>query len=254
MTTFTGSPVEGMMAELVSITGHNGDSINAYFSRPLGPGPYGGVVVIHHNPGWDGASKEIARKFAVHGYAAICPNLFHRYGPGTPEEESAAARAAGGVPDDQCVGDMEAAIAYLRSLPYSNGKVGIIGYCSGGRQVYLCACKIPSLDAAVECYGGRVVADPEQLTPANPVAPIDMTADMACPLLGLFGAEDRNPAPEHVARQEEELKRHGKTYEFHTYENAGHAFFSVDRASYRQEAAIEGWKEVFAWFGEYFSS
>ncbi|MBF8267159.1 MAG: Carboxymethylenebutenolidase [Dehalococcoidia bacterium] len=254
MTTRTGALYDGMMAELVPFQGYNGDTTYGYAARPLGPGPYGGVVVIHHMPGWDEASKEIVRKFAVHGYVAICPNLFYRYGPGTPEEEATAARAAGGVPDAMCLGDVEGAIRYLRSLTNCNGKVGVIGYCSGGRQVYLSACNIPSLNAAVECYGGRVVATPDQLTPANPVAPIDMTANMACPLLGLFGAEDRNPSPEHVARQEEELKRHGKTYEFHSYEGAGHAFFAVDRNSYRQEAATDGWKHVFAWFGKYLSA
>ena len=74
------------------------------------------------------------------------------------------------------------------------------------------ACNIPSLNAAVDCYGGRVVATPDQLTPIMPVAPIDMTTDLACPLLGLFGAEDANPSPDEVARTEEELKRFGKTY------------------------------------------
>ena len=254
MTTRTGAPYEGMMAELVPFQGHKGDTIYGYFARPMGSGPYGGVVVIHHMPGWDESSKEIARKFAVHGYVAICPNLHQRYGPGNAEQEAAAARAAGGVPDDQCLGDVEGAIRYLRSLGYCNGKIGIIGYCSGGRQVYLSACNIPGIDAAVDCYGGRVVATPDQLTPANPVAPIEMTANLGSPLLGLFGAEDVNPSPAQVARTEEELKRHGKTYEFHTYENAGHSFFSVDRPSYRQEAAVGGWKEVFAWYGRYLSA
>ena len=228
---------EGMLAETVCIKGHNEDEINGYFARPLGAGPYPGVVVIHHAPGFDEASKEITRTLAVNGYAAICPNLHHREGPGSPDEMAAAVREAGGVPDDRCIGDVEGAISYLRSLLYCSGRVGVIGFCSGGRQTYLVACNIPSLDAAVDCYGGRVVATPDQLTPNAPVAPIDMTANLACPLLGLFGAEDANPAPDQVARMEEELKRFGKTYEFHTYENSGHAFFAVDRPSYRPEAA-----------------
>ena len=242
---------EGMLAETVTVSGHNGDEIDGYFARPLGAGPYPGVVVIHHMPGWDEGSKEITRKFAYRGYAAICPNLHHREGPGSPDDVSAAVRAAGGVPDDRCVGDVEGAAGYLRALPYSNGNVGVIGYCSGGRQTYMVACKIPSLDAAVDCYGGRVVASPDELTPLQPVAPLDMTSDLACPLLGLFGAEDSSPSPEHVARTEEELKRLGKTYEFHTYENAGHGFFGADRPSYRQHAAVEGWEKVFGWFERY---
>ena len=244
-----------MLAETVHFPGHNGDDIESYFARPLGAGPYPGVVVIHHMPGWDEGSKEIARKLAYHGYVVNAPNLHYRAAPGASSDDAAAAtRAAGGVPDDQCIGDVEAAMRYLRALPYSNGKVGVIGYCSGGRQVYLVACNIPRLDAAVDCYGGRVVTPADQLTPAAPVAPIDMTANLACPLLGLFGADDANPDPAQVATIEEELKKHGKTYEFHTYEGAGHAFFSTDRPSYRQEAAVDGWQKVFAWYEKYLAS
>jgi len=241
----------GMIAENHFIPGHNGDTIESYMARPMGTGPYPGVVVIHHMPGWDEATKEMVRKFAYHDYVAVCPNLHHREGPGTGPEVVQAVRDAGGVPDDRCVGDVDGAIRYLESLPYYSGKVGIIGFCSGGRQVYITACRITRINAAVDCYGGRVVVGPEALTQRQPVAPIDMTEDMACPLLGLFGAEDRSPNPDDVKRMEEELKKHHKTYEFHTYENAGHAFFSVDRPSYRQHAAVDGWQKVFAWYEKY---
>ncbi len=244
---------EGLLAETVNVCGHNGDEIDAYFARPLGAGPYPGVVIIHHMPGWDEASKEIARKFAYHGYAAIAPNLHFREGKGTPEENSASVRAAGGMPDDRCLGDVEGSIRYLRSLPYVNGKVGVIGFCSGGRQAYLTACKIPNINAVVNCYGGGVVAPPEQLTERQPVAPIDLTADLNCPMLGLFGKEDRRPSPADVAKTEDELKRLGKIYEFHMYDDAGHSFFSIDRPTYRVEAAVDGWKKVFIWFGKYLS-
>ncbi len=242
---------EGMIAESIRFRGHGGDEIGGYLARPLGPGPFGAVVVIHHVPGFDEATKEITRKLAAYGYTALCPNLHYREDPEDPEAAAAAVRAAGGVPDDRCVGDVEGAIWYLRSLPSSNGRIGVIGYCSGGRQVYLAACTLTGLSAAVDCYGGGVVMPPERLHPRQPVAPIDMTANLSCPLLGLFGAEDRNPSPEDVARTEEELKRLGKTHEFHIYQNAGHSFFSVDRPAYRQEAAVDGWKRVFEWFERY---
>ena len=246
---------EAMLAETIHLTGHNGDDIEGYLARPLGSGPYPGVIVIHHMPGWDESSKEIARKFAFHGYVAICPNLHYREAPGSSSDDAAAAvRASGGVPDDRCIGDIEGAAKYLRSLPYSTDKIGVIGYCSGGRQVYLVACNIPSLNAAVDCYGGRVVAPPDQLTPATPVAPIDMTANLNCPILGLFGAEDANPDPAQVSIIESELKSHGKTYEFHTDQDTGHGFFSVDRPSYRQEAATDGWGKIFEWYGKYLGS
>lgn len=118
---------EGMLAESVRITGHAGDEIAAYLARPLGPGPYPGVVVIHHMPGWDDATKEITRRFASRGYAAICPHLHYREGSdASPDDAAAAVRAAGGVPDDRFLGDAEGAIRHLRSLPSSNGKVGVI--------------------------------------------------------------------------------------------------------------------------------
>jgi len=243
---------EGMIAENFFIEGHGGDMIETYMARPLGSGPYPGVVVIHHMPGWDEATKEMARKFAYHNYVAISPNLHHREGPGSHEEIMKKVWDAGSAPDDRVVGDVDGAIKYLETRPYYSGKVGTIGFCSGGRQVYLTACRLDRIDAAVDCYGGRVVvADPGTLTPSQPVAPIDMTEDLSCPLLGLFGAEDQSPSPDDVARMEEELKRFSKTYEFHTYENAGHAFFSVDRPSYRQHAAVDAWQKVFAWYEKY---
>lgn len=244
---------EGMLAETIRFPGNNGDEIEGYFARPLGAGPYPGVVVIQEIFGLVEHIKEVTRKIAAHGYAALAPDLYSREGFADPDDRAAALRAAGGLPDDRAVGDIRGAARYLRSLPYGNGKVGIIGFCSGGRHTYLAACNIP-FDAAVDCYGGRVVVSPEELTPNQPKAVIDMTADLTCPLLGLFGAEDANPSPEHVARIEEELKRHGKVYEFHTYQDAGHAFFADYRPSYRQHAAVDGWQRIFSWFDRYLST
>ena len=241
-------PYEALLAETVLMRGYLGDQIDAYLARPFGGGPYPGVVVIHHMPGWDGPTKEIARRFAHHGYAALSPNLHFREGKATPEENSASVRAAGGMPDDRTMGDVHGAIDYLRALPSASGKIGIIGYCSGGRQAYLAACTLSGIDAAIDCYGGGVVAKPEELTARQPVAPIDFTQDLQCPLLGLFGIEDSRPSPDDVAKTEEALKKYGKTYEFHTYENAGHAFFAVNRPNYRPHAAVDGWEKVFAWF------
>jgi carboxymethylenebutenolidase len=212
------------------------------------------VVVIHHMPGYDPSTKEITRTFAVNGYSAVCPNLHFREAPDAgPGEAAAAVRAAGGVPDGRMVGDVAGAASWLRTLTNANAKVGVIGYCSGGRQAYLAACRLP-LDAAVDCYGGRVVAAADELSDRQPVAPIDLTADLSCPLLGLFGAQDRNPAPSQVDQIEAELQRHGKTYEFHRYPDAGHAFFSVDRPSYRVEAVLDGWEQIWRWFGRHLAA
>lgn len=242
---------DAMLAETVTVRSERGDDIEGYLARPLAGGPHPSVVVIHHMPGYDRASKEIVRTFAVYGYTALCPNLHHRYAPGAkPADAAAAARAAGGVPDDQCLADVQGAIRHLRARPDTTDKVGVIGYCSGGRQTYLVACTL-DVDAAVDCYGGRVVASADELSDAHPRAPIDLTPDLGCPLLGLFGKEDRNPSPDHVARMAKELEAHGKTYEFHSYDGAGHAFFSVDRPAYDVEAAKDGWKRIWAFFGEH---
>jgi carboxymethylenebutenolidase len=240
---------EAILAEVVAVTGHGGDTIHAYFARPLGPGPYPGVLVVHHMPGWDEASKAIALRFATRGYAAICPHLHYREGPGaSPDDASAAARAKGGVPDERFLGDAAGALAYLRALPYSSGRVGVIGYCSGGRQSLLAACSL-DLDDAVDCYGAFVLEPPPEGLPLR-IKPLgDLVAHLRCPLLGLFGADDRYPTPAETRRLEEVLKAHGKTCEFHTFEGAGHAFFATDRPSYRVEAANEGWRLVDRWFG-----
>ncbi|HEX4215468.1 MAG TPA: dienelactone hydrolase family protein [Candidatus Dormibacteraeota bacterium] len=245
---------DAMLAETVHIAGHGGDEIEAYLARPLGPGPRGGVVVIHHMPGYDEATKEITRNFAFHGYNAICPNLYWREAPGaSPDDAAATARAQGGVPDERLVGDVGGAAAHLRAMTTSNGKVGVIGYCSGGRQSFLSACSLP-VDAAVDCYGAFVVGKPPEGMPLKVGPIVHLAKDLHCPLLGLFGAEDAYPSPAQVAELEEALKEHGKTYDFHSYEGAGHAFFAVDRPSYRPEAAKDGWERIYDWYGRYLAA
>lgn len=241
----------GILAETVPMTGAGGDLISTYFARPVGDGPFPGVVLIHHLPGWDEFYRETARRFADHGYVATCPNLYHRNGHGTPEDVAAMVRAAGGVADDQVVADAEAAAAYLRALPYVNGRVGIFGTCSGGRHAFLAASRSQAFDAVVDCWGGGVVRSADELTPQQPVAPLDYTPDLACPLLGLFGEEDRSPSPEQVATHEEAPKQHGKQYEFHMYPGAGHGFFYWDRPAYRPEQAMDGWGKVWAFLGQH---
>jgi len=237
---------EGIHAETIMMTGTNGDAINAYLARPLGDGPFPAMVLAHHMPGWDLLYREFTYKFAHHGYVTISPNLYFRAGHGTPEDVAANVRAEGGVSDDSAVGDLEGAMKYVRALPYINGKVGIFGTCSGGRHAYLASCRTPGFDAVIDCWGGRLVMTPDQLNPKTPVSPLDYTKDLNCPVLGLFGNDDSNPTPQQVNQHEAELKKHGKTYEFHRYDGAGHGFFYYDRSAYRQAQAVDGWQKVFA--------
>jgi carboxymethylenebutenolidase len=216
---------DAIMAETIGLNGHGGDVIEGYLARPLGPGPFGSVVVIHHMPGYDAPTKEITRKFAANGYAALCPNLYTREAPGaSPDDAAATARSRGGVPDDRLVGDVGGAASYLRSMPTSNGKAAF------------------------------VVGTPPEGMPLKVGPILHLAKDLSCPLLGLFGAEDQHPSPEQTAELEKELTAQGKTYEFHTYEGAGHAFFAVDRPAYRPEAANDGWQRIWEWFGRYLAS
>ena len=242
---------EGMLAETITIPGDEGTLINAYFARPLGAGPFPGIVVIHHVPGWDEWYREATRKFAHHGYAALSPNLYFRVGHGTPEDVAVKVRGDGGIPDDQAVGDIQGSISYLRSLPYLNGKVGLFGTCSGGRHAYLAACRTKDVDAVVDCWGGRVVVDKSELNPQHPVAPIDFTNDLPCPILGLFGEDDRSPNPDQVNLHEQALKKYNKTYEFHRYPGAGHGFFYYHRPNYRQQQAVDGWNKILVFLKQY---
>jgi carboxymethylenebutenolidase len=240
-----------MSAGNVLVAGYGGDTINAYQALPEGDGPLPGVLVIHHLPGWDSSTKEITRTFAANGCNAICPNLYAREGLHVdPDDAAAAAREKGGVPDEQFLGDVSGAIDALRALPTANGKVGVIGYCSGGRQSFLTAVSLP-VDAAVDCYGAFVTGTVPEGFPLKATPLVDRTASLGCPLLGLFGSDDQFPSPEHVAELEAALKEHGKTYEFHSYEGAGHAFFSTNRTSFRPEAALDGWQRIFSWFETY---
>ena len=216
---------EALTASTITIAGSGGDQIEAYLAVPQdGAGPRGSVVVIHHMPGYDSSTKEIARKFAANGYAALMPNLYYRDAPGaSPDDAAATARAKGGVPDGRLVGDVSGAADYLRALDGSNGKVGVIGYCSGGRQSFLAACSL-SLDAAVDCYGACIVNPPPEGMPMKVTPIVGMSQDLSCPLLGLFGVEDKFPTPQETAELSRVLEGLGKPHEFHTYDGAGHAF------------------------------
>jgi carboxymethylenebutenolidase len=153
------------------------------------------------------------------------------------------------MPDDRSMGDIDGAItSAARCAPQCKARHHRL--LPGGRQVYLASPR-PGIDAAVACYPGGVGAGSAGLTPRQPVDPLTLTKDMNCPLLGIFGKEDRRPSPEHVALMEAELKKFGKTYEFQSYENAGHSIFATNRPDYRPAAADDGWKRIFAFYGKY---
>ena len=241
----------GMTCENVTISGDQGTPITAYVANPSGPGPFPGVVLIHHLPGWSEFYIETTRRFAHHGFIAICANLYERAGDGDPDDVAAKVRAEGGIPDAQMVGDTEAAVRWVRAQPEHNGKVGLFGSCSGGRHAVIYASTKHDVDACADLWGGRVVMGEADLNAKTPVAPIDMTKNLGCPLLGIFGNEDRAPSPEQVDRHEAVLKELGKPYEFHRYDGTGHGFFYWHRPNYRQEQCMDAWGKVYAFFGKH---
>ncbi|GAA0904819.1 dienelactone hydrolase family protein [Virgisporangium aurantiacum] len=236
---------DAIQAGTITVASRPGTEIEAYLARPLDT-PKGGVVVIHHAPGFDQGTKEITRRFATWGYAALMPNLNHRIAPGAdPDDAAAAARARGGKADDELLDDVGGAVAHLRNEGVA--KVGTIGYCSGGRQSVLAATEL-DVDAAVDCYGAFVFLDAPAEFPLKMVSLRDRLPNLRAPLLGLFGNDDKYPAPAEVDELDKLLTELGKEHEFHRYDGAGHAFFSVDRPAYRIEAALDGYQRIRAFF------
>ena len=234
---------------MMEYSSQDGTQINAYLSQPPTPGRYPGVIVTMEGMGLEDHMKDLCRRFAEKGYIAIAPDLYTREGRPAPDKVQ---EVMFSVPDSQTMGDLEGAALYLKAHANSNGKVGIIGFCSGGRYTLMFACTSGNVDAAVDSAGGNII--PYELTPARPVAAIDMVANLSCPLLALFGEEDGNPSPAHAARVKEELDKHGKTYEYHMYANAGHAFFADYRPSYRAAPAQDMWHRVLLFYEKYLKS
>src|SRR6266705_4632380 len=113
---------QGISAEITTYTAGQGDLVHAYVARPAGDGPFPGIVLVHHLPGWDELYQEFARRLANHNYTVICPDLYCRMGHGTSDDVAAKVRGEGGVADESVIGDAEAAMKWLKAQPSSNGK------------------------------------------------------------------------------------------------------------------------------------
>jgi carboxymethylenebutenolidase len=244
------SRVRGENVELKS----GGDTITGYLARPNAAGRHPGIVVIHEAFGLVEHIRDIARRFANIGYQALAPDLYARKGPPSdPNNFDMVLPVMFGKPDAEAVQDLEAAADYLRALPGATGKIGAIGFCSGGRQTLLFACSSNKVDAAVDCWGGfidRATAD-AVTTPSRPTPILDLVGKLGCPLFGVFGEEDQNPT---VALSEELKKRAqaaGKDVTIKVYKNAGHAFLADYRPSYREGPATELWGDAVAFFDKH---
>ena len=219
-------------------------AMRCYVTTPRGAGPHPAVVVIQHAGGVDDFIRSMTDRIAEAGFVGIAPDLYHRDDPNASDD---ALTRMGRLRDANIVPDVHAAIEHVKTLPDVRAeRVGITGFCMGGRVAYLMAAHRPDLKAAVIFYGGNIMS-PWGEGPA----PFELSEQIACPVLGLFGADDGNPNPADVAKIDAELTRLGKPHEFHSYPGAGHAFMSEGRPSYRPDAAADAWPKCVAWFDRY---
>ena len=240
-----------VQSDMIQYPSKDGTKINAYLSHPAAPGRYPGVIVIMEAFGLNDHIKDVARRFAAEGYVALAPDMYTREGSPDPSNIDSVIKIMFSVPDSQAMADLDAGAVYLKGRPDGAGKVGAIGFCSGGRYTLMFGCTSKNLNAAVDSAGGFIIQDASQITPQRPVSPIDMVSNLSCPLLALFGEEDPNPSPAHAERLKAELDKHSKTYEFRMYPNAGHAFFADYRPSYRAVAAQDMWHRVLVFYDKY---
>ena len=227
------------MINTVSIDAPDGQ-MDVMLGVPEGAGPFPTLVVCHHRWGLDAFTKSVVERLNASGFIAGAPNFYHRRPSG--EDTSEAMKY---LDDDQIIGDIRAATAYLQKQPAAKRSAeGIMGHCMGGRHSFLGATAHP-FKGAVMLYGGSVTQSRGGKPPA-----LSRAASIACPILGFFGKEDKNPSPTDMAEIDKELTRLGKKHEFHAYDGAGHAFQNNGDERYRPAASEDAWRRYLAFFRE----
>lgn len=206
-----------------------------HVSVPNEPGPVPAVVVIQHQGGVDEFIQSMTRRLADAGYVAATPDLYHRDGPECKDDfVTRRSRLA----DRRIVRDVEACVGFLQRHRAVDGRrLGIIGFCMGGRIVYLMAAAHPGFKAAVSYYGGNIF----RAWGRDLSSPFERTAEINCPIQGHFGAEDGNPSAADMAKLDAELSKFQKIHDFHSYAGAGHAFMDNTKESYRRQADETSW-------------
>jgi carboxymethylenebutenolidase len=225
--------------------------VDAYFVQAKGEGPAPSLIVIHEGFGLNEHIRDVCRRFANAGYNALAPDLYTRVGTPNPDDIPAVLATVFGLPDAGVVLDLEDSAAFLRSRKQATQKVGVIGFCSGGRLALLLASSSQSVDAAADCWGGftRVADLTNERSEAHPTPVVELAGGLACPLLVARGTEDRNPSAEDVAILLDRAKPSGQPIEVHEFDGATHGFFADDRASYHEEASFKLWPIVLGFLG-----
>ncbi len=239
--------------EMDDLSGAQGQDMATYVSHPAPSegSNFPAVIVIMEAFGVTRHIEQVCDEYARHGYVAVAPSLYHREHPNAKlgyDEMPAVQRYMGALRDDELVEDINVTIDYLQNrYQRTRGrKIGIVGYCVGGRITYLAATSCPGLSAASVYYGGRILAPF-----GDGPAPVDLTGNISIPVMGNFGETDENPTPADVATIEEALKAAGVTYDFKMYSGAGHGFNCNERGSYQEEAASDALGRTLGWFDQY---
>lgn len=223
-------------------------AVPAYVARPsAGDGP--GVVIVHEAFGMVEHVRDVARRFAAAGYVVVAPDLYHRVGAPDPDRMERVMAQMLAVRDADAVADLAACTDWLRQQDDCHGTVGIIGFCSGGRQSLLAACNV-EVDATVDCWGGFVsrASPDDETTPERPVPPVDQLERARCPVLLVGGREDTDPSPEIIHTVASRLEAADVDVTVHIAEDAGHAFFADYRPTYREAAAFDLWDIIRSFF------
>ncbi len=223
-----------------------GGEIPAYRAMPATGGPFPTVLVVHEIFGVHEHIKDICRRLAKQGYFAVAPLLYSREGDvSTLSDVQAIMQVVAKVPDSQVASDLDATVAWAKSTGKADTtKLGITGFCWGGRQVWLYAAHNQNVKAAVAWYGPLQVPASD-LRPKNP---IDLASQINAPVLGLYGGADQGIPVAQIEQMRAALKAAGKKSEIVIYPDTPHGFNADYRPSYRPEAAKDGWKRMQAWF------
>lgn len=222
--------------------------ISGYRARPGTDGPFPVVLVACEVFGLQEHIKDICRRFAGEGYLAIAPDFFYRQGDVSQLKDfDAIFKIVSKVPDAQVMSDLDAAVEWAARNKGDAKRLGVTGFCWGGRVTWLYAAHSPKVKAGTAWYG-RLVGDTAPLQPKNP---IDLVPQLKAPVLGLYGGKDEGIPLDTVERMREALKKAGNPSEIVVYPDAAHGFFADVRPSYRKEDAQDGWKRLLAWFRKY---
>jgi len=229
--------------------------IKGFLAIPIPPPnvrwkPRGAVIVVHEIFGLNPHIREVAARLAQAGFIALAPDLFTREGTPPKMEGNNFAPVmefVGKVSDAQIMTDLRAGTTFLQKRKDANHKVGIVGFCWGGRVSMLSAENVPELKAAVAFYG-RITGKASDTQPHHP---LDLAAKMTVPLMGHFGEKDEGIPVANVDKLRDALKESKHLAELFVYEGAGHAFHNDTRGSYRKEAAELAWKRTLEWFEKY---